>query len=303
MRGAGAPATVGRILGVNDGWEVRQEPTGVVAFDLGGSPSGGSEPFSTLSAVAEVGQWYHVAAVYSDVDNSFAVYVDGQLHTSGISPVDLVPQTAGILSFGSGTGSSEFWNGGLRDVRVYSRRLCPGEVAQLSGFVGHWALDETSGTNAADASLLANHATYTNNPTLNVNGPEGRSVHFNGTNYAITNQMFNPPSTGTVMVWMRRNGPSGGRERLLGAGDNWEIWQDTDGLIRCDFGGDGRVGGFESVTSMNSYQWYHIAAAFDDVSDTYKLYINGVLEVNGGMGMVAQAANRAPRFRPNRTRD
>ncbi len=170
--------------------------------------------------------------------------------------------------------------------------MCPSEVAQLSGFVGHWALDETSGTNAADASLLANHATYTNNPTLNVNGPEGRSVHFNGTNYAITNQTFIPPSTGTVMLWMRRNGPSGGRERLFGAGDNWEMWQDPDGLVRCDLGGDGNVGNFRSATSMNSYQWYHIAAAFDDVSDTYKLYINGVLEVNGGMGMVAQAANQ-----------
>ncbi len=289
MRGAGTPATRGRLMGVDNDWEIRQEPTGVVSFDLGASPYVGNDLFSTLSKVDTAGQWYHIAATFSDVDNSYSVYVDGQVRTSGISPVDLVPQAPGILSFGTRTGSTEYWLGALRDVRVYSRKLCPSEVADLSGFIGHWALDETSGTTAADSSLISNHATFQNNPTLDINGPEGRAVRFNGSNYAITAQAFNPPSIGTVSLWMRRAAASVGRERLIGVGDNWEMWQDPDGFIRCDIGGDGNIGNFRSTTSMIG-SWYHIAASFNMTADTYTLYINGVVEANGSMTMTPQTA-------------
>ena len=291
MRGAGTPAARGRLCGVNENWEVRQEPTGALSFDFGGSPYVGNEPFSTLTPVDMAGRWYHIAAVFSDVDNSFSVYVDGQLRTNGISPVDLVPQAPGILSFGTRTGSTEYWLGALRDFRIYSRKLCPAEIGELSGFIGHWTLDETTGTTAADSSLVGNHATHQNSPTLDINGPVDRAARFNGTNYSITNQIFDPPLTGTVAFWMRRSAPPIGRERFFGVGDNWEIWQDPDGLIRCDIGGDGRVGGFESVTSLVN-KWYHVAACFDGVADTYKLYIDGVLEADGSMPMLQQSPDQ-----------
>ena len=132
---------------------------------MGGSPFVGNEPFSTLDPVDSNGKWYHIAAVFDDVDNSYSVYIDGKLRTSGISPVDLVPQAAGILSFGTRTGSTEYWNGALRDVRIYSRKLTAAEIEAIYGLVGHWKFAEGSGTTAADSTALANTATLSGGAT------------------------------------------------------------------------------------------------------------------------------------------
>ena len=55
------------------------------------------------------------------------------------APVDLVPQAAGVLSFGTHTGTTEYWNGALREVRIYSRKLGPTEIAELYGT--GWSLE------------------------------------------------------------------------------------------------------------------------------------------------------------------
>ena len=98
----------------------------------------------------------------------------------------MVQQPADILSFGTRTGSTEYWNGALRDVRVYSRKLCPTEIAALYGLIGHWKLDETSGTTAADSSGIGNHGTYSGSPTLGVAAAVDLGTHF--------------PSNGTMLI-------------------------------------------------------------------------------------------------------
>ena len=115
-------------MGLGGDWEIRQIAGGSISFDMGGSPYAGNELFSTLDPVCTNGRWYHIAAVFDDTDNSYSVYIDGKLRTSGISPVDLVPQAAGVLSFGTRTGTTEYWNGALRDVRIYSRKLGATEI-------------------------------------------------------------------------------------------------------------------------------------------------------------------------------
>jgi hypothetical protein len=67
-------------------------------------------------------------------------------------------QAAAVLSFGTRTGSTEYWQGALRDIRVYSRRLCPTEIAELYGLVGYWKLNETIGITASDSSGLGHNA-------------------------------------------------------------------------------------------------------------------------------------------------
>lgn len=186
MRGAGTPTARARVMGINGNWEIRQETTGKLSFDLGASPFEGNEPFATTSVVSEDDHWFHVVAQFNATDDSYEVYVDGELQSSGISPVDLVAQPAGILSFGTRTGSTEYWKGALRDVRVYDRWLSASEIATLSGLAGYWKLDETSGSVAADASVLANNGTYVNQPTLGATSfnPSvlGTAVQFDGTN-------------------------------------------------------------------------------------------------------------------------
>ena len=76
------------------------------------------------------GQWYHIAAVFSSTDNTYEVYVDGVLSKSGSAA--LSPQSAARLSFGTRTGSSEYWEGRLDDLRIFGRRLTADEISGLA---------------------------------------------------------------------------------------------------------------------------------------------------------------------------
>ena len=83
------------------------------------------------------------------------------------------------------------------------------------------------------------------------------------------------------------------RERFFGINTNWEIWQDPDGLIRCDLGGDGAVGGFQSIGSLvATNKWYHVAAVFNAGTDTYAIYVDAVLDKSGSMALAPQTVGQ-----------
>ncbi|MCH7753065.1 MAG: right-handed parallel beta-helix repeat-containing protein, partial [Planctomycetes bacterium] len=114
MRSAGTPAASSSIFGLSDNWEARQETDGTLSFDLGAE---GQPEFVTLTSLDQADRWYHVVVVFDAADDSFQVYVDGQLDTSGVNGDDMVAQSAGQLSFGTRTGSSDYWERALRDFR------------------------------------------------------------------------------------------------------------------------------------------------------------------------------------------
>jgi Concanavalin A-like lectin/glucanases superfamily len=293
MRGAGPSATRGRVMGVNGDWEIRQEPGGTLSFDMGGSPYVGNEPFSTLDPVDSNGKWYHIAAVFDDVDNSYSVYIDGKLRTSGISPVDLVPQAAGVLSFGIRAGSTEYWNGALRDVRIYSRKLGAAEIAALYGLVGHWKFAEGSGATAADSTALANTATLSGGATWETTCAGNNALQTNGTGgIAATTAPFTAPDVGTLAFWMKSTGAPAGTARILGLGGDWELRQQTNGTVVTDLCGDGSTN-ICTVTPLSVVgRWYHVAFTFDSSNDTYAIYVDGILERSGTnpVNMVQQPA-------------
>ena len=128
MRSAGTPAASSSIFGLSDNWEARQETDGTLSFDLGNE---GSPEFVTVTPLNQADRWYHIVAVFDASDDSFEVYVDGQLDTSGVNGDDMVAQSVGQLSFGTRTGSTDYWEGALQDFRVYGTKLTATEVAEL----------------------------------------------------------------------------------------------------------------------------------------------------------------------------
>ena len=283
-------------MGLGGDWEIRQIAGGSISFDLGGSPYAGNELFSTLDPVCTNGRWYHIAAVFDDTDNSYSVYIDGKLRTSGISPVDLVPQAAGVLSFGTRTGTTEYWNGALRDVRIYSRKLGAAEIGAIYGLVGNWKFAEGSGTTAADSSGLANTATLSGGATWETTCGGTNALKTNGTGgIAQTNAPFTPPSVGTVAFWMRGAGDPGTTARIMGLGGDWEIRQIAGGSVSFDLGGSPYAGNelFSTLDPVcTNGRWYHIAAVFDDTDNSYSVYIDGKLRTSGisPVDLVPQAA-------------
>jgi len=137
MRVPGSPASHGRILGLDDTWEIRHVTTGTadgiphgLVFDLG--VTGVNAEFVTTTTVDMPGKWYHIAAAYDTTSDAYAVYIDGVLHKSGTYPSALAVPAANLLSMGVRTGSSNYFDGQLDDVRIYDQFLSAAEIADLA---------------------------------------------------------------------------------------------------------------------------------------------------------------------------
>jgi hypothetical protein len=137
MQVSGSPGSHGRILGLDDTWEIRHVTTGTpdgipygLVFDLG--LSGANTEFATTVTIDTPGQWYHIAASYDTATDAYAVYIDGVPHKSGTYPSALSVPAANPLSLGTRTGSSNYYDGMLDDVRIYDTVLSPAEIASLA---------------------------------------------------------------------------------------------------------------------------------------------------------------------------
>ena len=282
FRSDGPPASRQRLWGVGGDFEMWQDPDGLVSCDV--STDGFQGGFITTSPLYEAGRWYHLAAVYDPNDDSYDIYINGQLNKSGVSTWAMVPQPSGPLSFGTRTGSTQRVSGAVDDFRIYDRQLTAIDVAELYGHVGHWPMDEGVGTTGTDSTAFGNDATLSGATwTSDCNGNSG--LEFDGVGDTVsTNSTFDPPATGSVAFWMRSAGPLSARQRIFGVNGNWEARIETSGTISFDLGASPYVGNepFATTTTIDDQdRWYHIVANFDATDDSYEVFVNGELEASG----------------------
>ena len=118
------------------------------------------------------GMWTHVAMTYDG--STITLYVNGSSAATASISSKTVPNTSNALRIGGLAGSTKV-AGMIADCRVYDTNLDATEIATLAenilpnqartdNLVGHWKLDETSGTTAID-SAGSNNGTHTNSPT------------------------------------------------------------------------------------------------------------------------------------------
>lgn len=252
--------------------------TGQVRFM--GRASGGLQSHLTTTTLG-LRKWTHVVGTYDGA--TFRVYIDGQLASSASNAFTLVTPS-GVLTLGASLqASDEFFNGRLQDVRLYNRAISAAEIAAIYGLIGHWKFNEGSGTALADSSGAGAGAAFNGGSPDWISGVYGNGLAFDGTSDdAITSSAFSPPTVGTVAYWFRSTGTPSARQRHLGSADNWEVYQDPDGIVRFDLGGNGETGGFKTVSSSTtSGSWYHFAAMYDVADESYAVYLNGVLDKSG----------------------
>jgi hypothetical protein len=272
MQSNGNPPALGRIFGVGGDWEARQATDGTIAFDLC------ADAVTTVITTVPLnvsGKWYHVAATFDSSNDAYAIYIDGQLNKSGTNSNNMVQQAAAALSFGTRTGSAEYWQGALRDFRVYNRRLCPTDIAELYGFVGHWKLDETSGITAADSSGLGRNGLVVGTASW-VPAAVDNGLEVNGSTRMEVNSLLGKPKNVSLAAWARLTAADSGGAEVVSLGDYLAIRLNDSATTSRAFFYNGTT--WVSASASQSFTgtgWHHFAAVFNDDLNYFKFYVDG----------------------------
>ncbi|MAE66135.1 MAG: hypothetical protein CMJ18_17835 [Phycisphaeraceae bacterium] len=128
------PVAHGRIWGVDDHYEIRHVTTGTtegvdygLVFDV--AMSGDNNDFVTTVPIDVADRWYHIVAVYDTVNDTYKVYIDGNLDKSGTASLEVPSEN--ILTIGNRTGASEYYKGIVDDLRFMSVQMEADEVRAL----------------------------------------------------------------------------------------------------------------------------------------------------------------------------
>ncbi|MEN1678584.1 MAG: LamG domain-containing protein [Planctomycetota bacterium] len=295
MRRTTTPTGMERLFGLGGDWEVRQESGGILVFDLGISPYIGYDDFRTNDPVAINGRWLHVVANFNADDDTYEIYLDGELHRSDTHYRDMIAQSAGVLSIGDRTGAGEPYAGELDDLRVYNRELTAKEVAHIYGLIGHWRLDESTGTTTAvDETAYGHDGTYDRTPELDQEGPYPSGVvataaRFNYGDYVIIDnaehlEVGKDDADFTVAYWLKLNNDHSGSWREIvkkhhnGRERTFGMWlRPSDNRlyprISTTYSWDE---GTNSSTYLDVGRWYHVA--YVKQGDKLYLYVDGKLD-------------------------
>jgi hypothetical protein len=152
--------------------------------------NGGGVAHRAVGGAAQAGVWTHLVGVYDAGNQQLSLYVNGVLAAS-IAHGNAWNNATGQLQIGRNKwygGLVDYFPGAIDDVSVYSRPLFAGEIRAMAGrdlsLVHNWALDESSGTNAADA-IGARGATLSGGAAF-APGRVGNAVQLDGVNDAAS---------------------------------------------------------------------------------------------------------------------
>jgi hypothetical protein len=270
MQSVGNPVSQSAIFGLGNNWEARQLPNGVIVFDLCGE---GSNNCVTTRPLVETNRWYHVAATFDSATDSYAVYIDGKLDKAGTNTNPMTQQAGALLTFGNRTGATQYWQGALRDFRIYKRKLCASEIAELYGLVGHWKLDETSGTLAADSSGLGRNGTVIGTANWTSGSVDG-ALQVNGLTRVEVNSLMGSPRNVTLAAWAYLTTADSAGSDVVSLGDYF-AFRLNDGTVSRAFFYNGTTWVSAAVTQTFTPGWHHFAAVFNDDLNVCKFFVDG----------------------------
>ena len=159
--------------------------------------------------------------------------------------------------------------------------------ATRADLVGWWMFDEGSETVAVDSSINGNDGTLQGNPQW-VAGKLGGALEGDGNGDYVRvphSESLNISDAVTISMWLSGGIPPDQPMCKASGGNAWQsgmaIRLDDNPSRVIDFRGrTSRAVGLNSVSTVPTDEWYHVAATFDlnAPGDNQKIYINGVLD-------------------------
>ena len=159
-----------------------------------------------------------------------------------------------------------------------------------TGLVGHWRLDETTGTTAADSSGNNNNGTLSGGMDAASDTTAGKvstAFDFDGVDDGVTignptevNNIFD--TGGTIAMWLYVD-PTASNYRFYGKnqpGTSGWLTTDISGKLRFSRNFSGTTGLWDTTADIPTGRWFHFALTYDNDATTNDpaIYFDGVLQ-------------------------
>jgi len=242
------------------------------------------------TTVPAANTWTHLAGVYDATAQQIKIYVNGVLEATTAFTTPWSGTGAFQIGRSKAAGAfGEYWPGDVDAVRAYDRVLLPGEIQQVPRLAGHWKLDETSGTSAADA-VGGHPAAWSSAGVTRGAGVSGNAVVVNGTTGALTasGPAVRTDGSFTVTAWVRpdsltKNGIAVSQLGAAVAGFNLGYSWDDDYAAylwsvrtsATDASGSALREAVDLFDAPAAGTWTHLAAVYDARAHQLRLYVDG----------------------------
>ena len=266
-----------RSSGIPSGWSIHFDSSDRLTLTAGD----GSDVGTIIGLAVTDTDWHHVALVIDRTSERAYGYLDGSIagftsdSLGGSNPI----ATTNDLVLGvrdDGTTKSDYFDGAIDDVKIYTRALDADEILVLSrqqDLVAHWRLD----SNADDYAGSNDGTIYS--ATSYTTGATNLALIFDGTDdYVSMGDVLDPGDNSyTVSMWFKRDGI--GQEYLAGKRSSgipsgWSIHFDSSDRLTLTAGDGSDVGTIIGL-AVTDTDWHHVALVIDRTSERAYGYLDG----------------------------
>jgi Concanavalin A-like lectin/glucanases superfamily len=146
--------------------------------------------------------------------------------------------------------------------------------------VHHWKFDEDTAAGATVAADSVGSLDGVIDGATSVPGKAGNALSFDGADDVVTIDKFVPPQQGTIVFWTNP-ALTKSKERILGAGGDYEVWLRSNGELKNELFDNGSATVGTGAGALAADEWNHVATTYDSATTVVEIYLDGELRASG----------------------
>lgn len=263
------------------GFGIGLKTTGIPVLMIMGTSAGHE---TSASKAIPLNTWTHLAYTYNSENKKAQLYMDGTVVASVTPSFDWVSgSNTFVIGKNTQGGWSGYFNGNIKDVRVYNETLSLSEIKEIGkDCFAYYDFNYIIDNKCFDASGNSNTGIINGTSTLSEDTRSGlNSMEFTGTNYINTGIQSKEwgfsNSAKSVEIWTYLNGTD--QHKLIGTLNySWQIRYTGTAIqfVQWDSSG-GSTNTMNLATTVSANAWHHIIVTWDNTK--LVLYIDGVAKV------------------------